>query len=69
MRLTPALANTDYDLFWITMDNSVSLNKVVFDTLASWVPDVKAKGKKVVVYGVTAKAWQDYPSVRQLLGD
>ena len=69
MHLTPALANTDYDMFWITMDNTVSLNTAIFDTLASWVPDVKAKGKKVVVYGVTARTWRNYPGVRQLLGD
>ena len=64
MHLTPALANTDYDLFWITMDNGASLNHVVFDTLASWVPDVRAKGKKAVVYGVNCKTWHTHPGVR-----
>ena len=51
------------------MDHIASHNQIVLDTLVSWVPDVKEAGKRVVVYGVTSKAWLAHPDVRQLLGD
>ena len=56
-------------MFWITFDCTADQGQAVRDTLTEWVPIVKAKGKKVVLYGVPAKFWDDHAGIRQLLGD
>ena len=65
-RLNPSLAESDYGLFWITFYQTHDRCKAVLDTLADWVPAVKARGKKVVIFGVTAKYWLSHARVRQL---
>ena len=69
MYLNPTLADTDYSMFWITHDCSASQGKAILDTLIEWVPIVKAKGKKVVLYGIRAKFWDNHAGIRQLQSD
>ena len=50
--LNSAAVDSPFDMLWITTEWNNDGNSDIFDTLANWVPVVRDKGKKVVIYGV-----------------
>ena len=55
-------------MLWITCNTGRAYHSAVLDTLANWIPAVKSKGKKVVIYGVKTPLWRDHAVVQDLLG-
>ena len=54
-------------MLWITCDVNRACHSAVLDTLANWIPAARAKGKKVVIYGVKTPLWRDHAVVQDLL--
>ena len=54
-------------MLWITFDIDRDRHKAILDRLADWVPAARAKGKKVVLFGVRSSLWHDHTVVRDLL--
>ena len=50
--LNSAAVDSPFNMLWITCDVHRAHHSAVLDTLANWVPAARAKGKKVVLYGV-----------------
>ena len=54
-------------MLWITFDVDRARHKAILDHLADWVPAARAKGKKVVLFGVWSGIWREHKVVQDLL--
>ena len=54
-------------MLWITCNVDSARHSAVLDTLANWVPAARARGKKVVLYGVKSSLWRTHAVVQDLL--
>ena len=54
-------------MLWITCDTDRDHHSAIFDTLAAWVPDAKARGKKIVLYGVRSPLWRNHAVLQDLI--
>ena len=54
-------------MLWITFDVDRARHKAILDHLADWVPAARAKGKKVVLFGVWSGIWREHRVVQDLL--
>ena len=64
--LSTAAADSHYGMLWITCDVDRARHKAILDHLAHWVPAARAKGKKVVLFGVKSSIWRDHTVVQDL---
>ena len=56
--LSSAAADSHYGMLWITCDVDHARHKAILDHLADSVPAARAKGKKVVIFGVKTGHWR-----------
>ena len=55
-------------MLWITCNVDSARHSAVLDTLANWVPAARARGKKVVLYGVKSSLWRTHAVLQDLIG-
>ena len=54
-------------MVWITCDTTLAHRQAILNSLTDWVPEVKATGTKIVIFGVSGAHWNMTPAVRQLV--
>ena len=54
-------------MLWITCDVDSTRHNTILDTLVNWLPAARARGKKVVLYGVKNAVWRDHAAVQDLI--
>ena len=54
-------------MLWLTCDMADDRHTAVLNTLTNWVPAAKARGKKVVLYGVNKLLWRQHAGLQDLV--